>query len=324
MTLKELINNYSQPAKSGVPDWLLGCFRRYSISFANGTADLKTRVFWLQSRNFTIDIRMPIESEQVDPKPLQDYTNEELQCLANYEGFSATTDWDGALLSWRDADAALQVHNRWTEPAILKRVGNCMVEFCPSDAYVEDWRAQSTTAGPLVGLRLLEEREITTGCIRHQGGGLIVCGDYAGLVLGRAEEIIKPSNQTTLNNLVAEASDDINRLRSLFNFETSVAQGSLEAGYMVEISTQPNRLGQTIFPLDGFEAPCKCQHAKFGEIEIVRQKLIINGQACERLFTIDTIETQIEFSQTTAVANDTAAWFARESATLTRYSEVLT
>jgi hypothetical protein len=324
MTLKELIDKHSQPAKSGVPDWLVGCFRRYSISFANGASDLKTQVFWLQSRNFTIDIRMPIESQQVPAKPLKDYTNEELQSLANYEGFSATTDWNGELLRWRDADAALQIHNRWTEPAILKRVGNCMVEFCPSDAYVEDWRVQPTPAGPLVGLSLLEEREISTGAIRHLGGGLIVCGDYAGLVLGRAEEVIEPSNQTTLNNLVTEASGDIDRLGALFNFETSVAKGNLEAGFNVTLSTQVYRLGQTIFPLDGFEAPCKYQHATLGEIEIVRQKLMINGQACERLYTIDTIEAQVEFSQNTPVTKETAEWFARESTTLTRYSEVLT
>jgi hypothetical protein len=324
MTLKELINNYSQPAKTGVPDWLLGCFRRYSISFANGTSDLKTQVFWLQSRNFTIDIRMPMQSKQVSVKPLDDYTNEELQLLANYEGFSATTDWNGELLSWRDADAALQIHNRWTQPAILKRVGNCMVEFCPSDAYVEDWRAQPTPAGPLVGLRLLEELETSTGAIRHQGGGLIVSGDYAGLVLGRAKEVVKPLADITLNSLVAALSGDKKQLSQLFNFETSVAKGNLEVGFKVDISTQTNRLGQTIFSLDGFEAPCKYQHKTLGEIEIVRQKLIINGQACERLFTIDTIEPQIEFSQSTPVTKETAEWYVRESAILMRYSEVLT
>lgn len=78
MTLKELIRQHAQANKTGVPDWLVGCFRRYSISFANGDTDLKTQVFWLQSRNFTIDIRMPIESEQVSAKPLDAYTDAEL------------------------------------------------------------------------------------------------------------------------------------------------------------------------------------------------------------------------------------------------------
>lgn len=324
MTLNELINQYSQPAQSGVPNWLLGCFRRYSISFADGTTDLKTQVFWLQSRNFTIDIRMPVESEQVSSKSLDAYTEQELKQLANYEGFSATTDWDGELLSWRDADAALQVHNRWTEPAILKRVGNCMVEFCPSDAYVEDWRAQPTSAGPLVGLRLLEERELETGKLRHKGGGLIVCGDYAGLVLGRAEAISKPSEESTLASMVMLARADNNRLNQLFNFETSFAKGSIDNVFNVTLTTKANRLGNTIFPLDGFEPPQKYQYATLGEIDIIRQTLTIDGRACERLFTIDTIEPHVEFSQSTAVSKDTADWFKRESATLTRYTETLT
>lgn len=324
MTLKELIDNFPQPAKSGVPDWLLGCFRRYSISFSNGKSDLKTQVFWLQSRNFTIDIRMPIESERVSAKPIDAYSHQELQRLANYEGFSATTDWNGELLSWREADAALQIHNRWTEPAILKRVGNCMVEFCPSDAYVEDWRAQPTPAGPLVGLRLLEERELSTGVIRHKGGGLIVCGDYAGLVFGRAEEIVKPAADTTLSSLVATVSEDKNQLSQLFNFETSVAKGNLEEGFKISLSTQSHRVGQAIFPLDGFELPRKHAHPTLGEIDMICQTLTIDGLACERLWLIDTIEAQVNFSQSTAISSETTAWFARESATLNRYAEILT
>lgn len=227
-------------------------------------------------------------------------------------------------MSWRDADAALQVHNRWTEPAILKRVGNCMVEFCPSDAYVEDWRVQPTSAGPLVGLRLLEERELATGKLWHKGGGLIVCGEYAGLVLGRAEAINKPSAEATLTEMVAAAKLDKNSLNQLFNFETTFAKGSLENGFKVALTTKANRLGHTIFPLDGFEAPTKYRHATLGEIDIIRQTLTIAGIACERLFTIDTIEAHVDFSQSTSISKDTADWFERESATLLRYTETLT
>jgi hypothetical protein len=324
MTLHQLINAYKQPAQSGVPDWLLGCFRRYSISFADGTSDLNTQVFWLQSRHFTIDIRMALATAQVAAKPFDAYTNQELLLMANYEGFSATTDWNGEMLSWRDADAALQIHNRWTEPAILKRVGNCMIEFCPSDAYIEDWRAQPTPAGPLVGLRLLEERELATGKLRHKGGGLIVCGDYAGLVLGRVDEVVKPAAETTLSDMVVALDGDISGLRKLFNFETSIAKGNLKDGFTVALTTQPNRMGQSIFPFEGFEPPCKYQHATLGEIDLIRQTLTIEGQTCERLFMLDTIETHVEFSQSTPVSKQVATWFERESSTLTRYAQILT
>lgn len=323
MTLKELLDQCRNPAKKGVPDWLLGCFRRYSITFANGLTDTKTQVYWLQSRNFTIDIRLPIDVELVAAKPLANYREQELLQLADYEGFSANTDWDGEMLSWRDADAAFQIHNRWTEPATLKCVGNCMIEFCPSDAYIEDWRLQTSNQGPLIGLRLIEERELYSGVIRHKGGGLIVCGDYAGLVLGRAETVKKPSTETTLKTMVAQAGSNLAVLSKLFNFETSVAQGSLVEGFSVKHSTQANRLGSALFPLDGFELPTAYQHADLGSIEVIRQKLTINGKACERLFLIDTIEPHVSFSQATTLSDETQAWFERESATLTRYTEVL-
>lgn len=143
-----------------------------------------------------------MESALVAAKSLADHTQQELQQLADYEAFCATTDWNGEMLSWRDADASLQIHNRWTEPATLKRVGNCMIEFCPSDAYIEDWRLQPSNSGALIGLRLIGERDLTSGVVRHKSGGLIVCGDYAGLALGRAEAVVKPSVETTLKTMV--------------------------------------------------------------------------------------------------------------------------
>jgi hypothetical protein len=323
MTLKELLSHCNNHSKKGVPDWLLGCFRRHSIMFGNGLADTKTQVYWLQSRNFTIDIRLPIESELLAAKPLVDHTEQELLKLADYEGFSANTVWDGEMLSWQDADAALQIHNRWTEPATLKRVGNCMIEFCPSDAYIEDWRLQSSNPGPLIGLRLIEERELGSRALRHKGGGLIVCGDYAGLVLGRAKTVTKPSAETTLKTVVAQASDDMAALTKLFNFETSVAHGSLEKGFSIKHSTQASRIGEDLFPLDGFELPAVYQHTDLGNIEVIRQKLTIGGSACERLFLIDTIEQNLSFNQATECSAEMQAWFERESPTLTRYTQAL-
>lgn len=323
MILKELLEHYSKPAQSGVPDWLLGCFRRQSIMFANGLTDTKTQVYWLQSRNFTIDIRIPIQAELVVAKPFADYSEQELLQLADYDAFSATTDWNGGMLKWRDADAALQIHNRWTEPATLKRVGNCMIEFCPSDAYIEDWRLLSSNPGPLIGLRLIEERELESGIVRHKGGGLIVCGDYAGLVLGRAESVVKPCAETTLKAMVEHISGNLAALTKLFNFETSVAHGSLENGFSVRRSTLASRVGESLFPLDGFELPAAYQHEDLGNIDVIRQKLAIHGKACERLFLTDTIEPNLNFSQATASSAETQDWFERESAVLTRYTEIL-
>ena len=322
MHLRELVEIHAQPAPSGVPDWMLGFFKRYSISFANGLSDIKTHVCWLQSRNFTIDLRLPIESDQVLAKPLIEYSDLELQQFANYEGWLATSVWDGSMLSWRDTDISLQLHNRWTEPAILKRVGNCMVEFCPSDAYVEDWRLQPSAPGPLVGFRLLVERELASGRVRHTGGGLIVCGDYAGLVLGRARALSNPVGKP-LKTLVAEAAGDSEALSHLFDVETSVAKGCIETGFEVAYSTHAHLLKTLLFPLDGFEYPVQDADYEAEGTTLIRHTLEIDGIVCVRLFTLDTVETRLDFAQISDTTAEAAVWFEREFPTLTRYSEVL-
>jgi len=122
------------------------------------------------------------------------------------------------MLSWQEAQACFQLHNRWVEPAILKRVGNCMMEFYPSDAYIEDWHLQPVDSAALIGLRLIEERDLASGKVRHKGGGLIVGGDYAGLVLGRGQVPPNMLPATILKHLVAAASGHADLLHDLFNF----------------------------------------------------------------------------------------------------------
>ncbi|MCY1409989.1 hypothetical protein D3C76_415350 [compost metagenome] len=311
MTLAELVAEYTRKPATSVPEWMLGYFKRRSISFANGETDVRTHVCWLQSRNFTIDLRLPLADQQAPAKALAEYSEQELRTLANYEGWEALSDWDGQALSWH-SDTSLQLHNRWPEPALLQRIGNCMIEFAPSGAYVEDWRLQPSAPGPLVGLRLIEERNLTDGSVRHRGGGLIVCGEHAALVLGRAEPLLA---DVALRGLALQAVGDAERLEPLFNFETSVAHGSLEDGYHITLSTRPERLQQQLLPLDGFEF--------LPDGEWVRQRLSVDGVPCERLFNIDTLEPHFTFEQATGFTPTARDWFERESQTLERYTEVL-
>ncbi|MBV6824670.1 hypothetical protein [Pseudomonas sp. PD9R] len=311
MHLTELVAQYAQRPAQGVPDWMLGFYKRRAISFANGLTDTQTHVCWFQSRNFTIDLRLPLEDRQVPAKPLSAHSAQDLQILANYEGWEALCSWEGETLSWH-TDTSLQVHNRWPEPAVLKRIGNCMIEFAPSGAYVEDWRLQLSAPGALIGLRLLEEKQLETGSVRHRGGGLIVCGGYAAMVLGRADPL---ESGLPLRELVSRHVDDPQWLNGAFNFETSVAQGSLDDGYQITLSTCAARVGQPLIPLDGFERQADGIH--------VIQRLLVDGMACERLFIIDTLEPCISFTQATGFSSSAAQWYERESPTLSRYTQPL-
>jgi hypothetical protein len=324
MNLSELLTQYSQRPDQSVPDWMLGYFKRYSISFADGKTDVLTNVCWLQSRNFTLDLRLPIRAQQVKSKPWEDYSVEELLVMADYEGWEALSEWDGELLKWCETDNSLQLHNRWIEPGILKRFGNCMIELSPSGAYVEDWRLQPSRPGPLIGLRLIEERNVETNEVCHKGGGLIICGDYAGLVLGRPQEINARQQYNALRELVIEAQGNSKKLEEYFKFETSVAKGSITEGYKIILSTKPERMRQLLFSLDGFELiPNESGKDLLGKQHLIKQKFYSQGELHERIFVIDTLEQEIHFEQSTDFTEQSQEWFEREEKTLTRYSHPL-
>ncbi|MCY1409662.1 hypothetical protein D9M71_250180 [compost metagenome] len=312
MHLAEILERHAQQPAESVPDWMLGYFKRRSISFANGQSDIDTHVCWLQSRNFTIDLRLPLERDQVAAKPLAQCSAAELQVLANYEGWAAPCSWQGETLRWHGG-TSLQLNNRWPEPAQLKRIGDCMIEFAPSGAYVEDWRLQASEPGPLIGLRLLEERAVQGGALRHQGGGLIVCGEHAAMVLGRSQAF--EGGGLPLRDWAARYQADPSLLATLFNFETSVAKGSLDAGFSITLSTRAERLHQPLLPLDGFQW--------LGDGRHLLQTLRVDGVLCQRTYAIDTLERQVGFAQATALTPEAASWFVQESPSLARYTKKL-
>lgn len=310
MNLFELAARHPMRVEGGVPDWMLGHFRRRTISFADGRSDERTQVHWLQSRTFTIDLRLP-EGPPLPVRAWQDYDAAELCVLANHEGWVADSVWEGGMLSWRGG-VSLQLHNRWPEPARLQRIGNCMIEFGTTGAYVEDWRLQAGR-GPLIGLRLLEECDGETGQVLRRGGGLIVCGEQLGWVQGRALEP-RPSSMP-LRERVAQACGDAAALAELLDCETSLASIDAQGDYRVQLSTVPARVGQ-VLTLEGFEPPVQGR---------VRQFLHHpqDGRARVRTFIVDTLEPDWRADLATPSSGEAQQWFATEQETLARYLEVL-
>lgn len=310
MNLLDLAKAYPQTAQGGVPEWMLGHFRRRTISFANALSDEHTQVHWLQSRTFTIDLRLP-DGPPLPVRALDAYSLPELRVLANHEGWMADSLWRDGQLSW-EGGVSLQLHNRWPEPALLHRVGNCMIEFAPSGTYVEDWRLQAT-GGPLIGLRLLEERDAETDELLHLGGGLILCGEHAGWVEGRPHGL--PDAPGSLRDRAAAAVGDVATLSSLFDFETSLARQDANGDYRIELSTLPARIGQCL-ATDGFE--------RLAGGSLRQQVTLPNGRAVARTFAIDTLEPDWQPILTSPSTPEAEAWFVREQKTLGRYLALLT
>src|SRR5690606_17863941 len=103
--------------------------------------------------------------------------------LAASEGGVADTRFADGRMSWSDW-TAVQPYDKWPEPGELRRVGGALMEFAPSEIYVEDWRLQPGSAGLMVGLRLLAEGP-EGGELTARDGGLVIAGDHAIMALGR-------------------------------------------------------------------------------------------------------------------------------------------
>jgi hypothetical protein len=308
----------TSPSSGRVPGWTLGCFKRRSITFFNGESDDSTLVIGLQARGLTCDLRLaadrprPASREAAGDLPLS-----ELVRLAEAEGGVSPTRFEpdsvsGVELSgtmyWPDW-TAFQLHAKWPEPGNLRRVGDCLIEYAPSGAYVEDWRLQSSEAGPLVGLSLLEERDQTTGELLHRGGGLVIAGDHALFVRGRAEAL-PPA--TRLRELVERAAHEPRLFDAVFGFEASYARRDAAGRYVVSASTLPWREGKPLLALGGFAT-------KDG---LVVQRARENGRGIERRFQIDTLEPSYEDWLATPATASAAAWLAAE-ATLLRAAHKL-
>ena len=307
-----MINQHAVRPETSVPDWMLGAFQRESITFANGLSDVSTQVYWLQGRNQTIDLRLPTPQDLIH-KNLSDCSREDLLSIANYEGWSANAHWDGRQLSWSGGES-FQLYNRWPEAGVLQRVGNCMIEFSPSGAYVEDWRIRSISEGPLVSLVIDEEIEPSSGKQLHRGGALIITGTWAGLILGRSYQVAGAdslSNDLQLRDRVLKATDFSSVEQHLFNFEASIATGCIESGYTVQFSTDYARLGEPLFDLEGFEiGPQRSR---------LTHRFVKNNLDLERRYLIDTVETKFGFSASTGWSESSLEWFDREEQTLARY-----
>jgi hypothetical protein len=305
VTLDELVHRCARRSVDGVPAWTLGCFRRRSITFCTGATDTETQVLWLQARGLTADLRLPAGRPQLAGfAPLSEREPEVLMALAEVEGGLARTGWDGRAMSWSDW-TSFQTHERWPERGLLARVGDCLTEHAPSGAYVEDWRLEPSEDGPLLGLRLLEERDSGAGVVRHRGGGLLVCGDHAALVLGRPEPIPVAG---TIAEVVRGHVHDRALMRAVFACEASYGTRDGGGAFTVVASTNPLREGRPLLDLGGFSYD---EHRG-----VVVQRTHEEGALVERVFAVDTIEARVAFPLATETTSDGGRWLEREGPAL--------
>lgn len=290
MHLYELCEQLSPTDLSvcALPAFILGCFRRKTITFCDGLTDEKTIVYWFQSASFTIDLRL---SEPMTTPILQ------------RQGWVADTIWtsQSELLSWRQL-SSYQTHIQWAEPARLYAMGNSIFEFSPNHSYVEDWRQQATT-GRYLGLKLTHARHIASGQILSLSGGIIVCENSVAYVQSRLptlqnqlEKYLANHGITTLGELTP---DQLAQVAPLIEaYETSVSC----SGDIIDYSTQANKQGQPL-DLTGFEQ---------SDNQVVQYKTI-NGEDYCLYFTLDVWQPNYTFAQQSPIHPATQTWLQQET-----------
>lgn len=293
MTLADLLAALPQSNFSDMPfpQGLLGAFRRKCITFANGLTDERTVVYWFQSRTFTIDLRLP---------------DGPATALVDRQGWVGDTLWDSRTqqLSWT-IDRSYQPRNQWPEPATVSFIGNCVLEYAPSGAYVEDWRQQSTS-GPLLGLRLLSLFDEVTGQTHAMDGGLIVAGDHAAFALSRLPDIDAALEEA--GDLAKALTDGIATQAQIESYEVSVAIN----GLAITQSTQPGRLGQNL---------------AMGDFRIDPDGTVIlstsmGGAPCQLRFAADCHQSDFAFANTTLCSAEALEWAEREHKHLLRHAKI--
>ncbi|HYP88581.1 MAG TPA: hypothetical protein VEQ59_10515, partial [Polyangiaceae bacterium] len=157
--------------------------------------------------------------------------------------------------------------------------------------------------GPLIGLSLLEERDAKSGALLHRGGGLVMAGEHALFVRGRAEPLPPASR---LGELIERAAREPKLLDAVFGFEASYARRDSAGRYLITASTLPWREGKPLMAFGGFAVLDG----------VVTQKARENGRAIERRFQVDTLEPSYEDWLATPATAAAAAWLSAEDTLL--------
>ncbi len=303
MTLEEIAAATPQPNNLSVPEWALGCVRRRSITLAPGVEDALTRVFWVQAHGMTGDIRIhPARPRIAADTNLATLDRETLSLLASVEGGVASTSWNEPVMSWANW-IGFQPYDKYPEPGIMRRIGDCMIEFAPSGAYVEDWRFLPSAPGLLAGLHLVSETD-DKGRSYALSGGLVVAGDHAIRTLARRDEL---SDGTRAQDFVRASLDPSAALARVFDCITDymIRNGD---DWIIDASTDPRREGLRV-GLIGDLTPGE-------DPATVIETVIGSSDISQRVWRIDSLEANRSFSQSTPLGTEQRAWLDREADTL--------
>lgn len=226
-----------------VPARLTGVWRRDLITTTDGLHDDTTRVFWLQTRSWYVDIRVPADRpSHPGAAGLGDYAPDDLAALAQMQGFAGQLTVDPRICRWR-RDLDFQPPNGVADEGTWDLDGEVMIERGLDGRYEEVWRRTPDSHGPRLAFAL---DSAPAGSAPR--GLLVVAGDCFMTIEDRA--IALPFGPT-LGDVVAGAlaAGDLARARAALAMP--ITYGRIAGGaapWEVQLSTWPWLEGQGLWP----------------------------------------------------------------------------
>lgn len=136
-----------------VPKEYEGLWRRRIIRRRNGESDVTTRVWWMQSARWHVDLRIPLNRPQVaDLGVLAGLSDLQRAAFVRQSGFAGATVVAGRRCEWQPEIAFPAVGDELDAGWMDFTGADALHETGLDDSYDEDWVRVPT--GPVRGLRL--------------------------------------------------------------------------------------------------------------------------------------------------------------------------
>ncbi len=215
-----------------VPAAYLGVWKR-TLLRAPGIEDTTSRVYWLQTKNWHADIRVPAERPALaGTRDLQSLSRDELLGLARQQGFAGITVIEGDICRWQ------RLYD-YQPPSGANDIGRmvfetpaCLHEYGVEADYFEIWERLPGSSGPCRAIHSSAAPAMLW----------LEAGDYCMRVRPRA----RPLAQSASLAAVAEDMDEAG-LCELLDFEISFGQKKPGGVWQVLLSTLPWLEGSMLF-----------------------------------------------------------------------------
>lgn len=234
-----------------VPDDAIGLWRREFKEMADGSADRTTRVFYGQTRNLFIDIRIPIDRPATPPgRGFEIYSLEELARIAKQQAFAGHAVIGDGRCTWhRTID--YQPPSGRPDSSLIEVEGEILHERGDANtvtgmSFYEIYHRERRGDERRLAFRLEESDGTPFGGRPARDAFLVVLDDRFWFARARTADL---ALGRSLPDLVREAGEDRAAIEACLDCEISHGRlGEGDGAWRIEFSTLPWREGERLFP----------------------------------------------------------------------------